>query len=289
LSFVSLSAVTALKSLVDIKIQQVHNPSVESTRPLVIGISARILHNAPDSFETSQKTIQYLEESVAHLIAKRGALIFMVPSLETFTVLEKKDLDVNQYADVLDGLVLQGGVDISPASYGEEPIEIMKDMRTDPIRDRYELKLLKAFAAKKKPVLGICRGFQLMNVFKGGTLFQDLPTQKKSDTIHRTDDDDFTHHVNVEAGGLLEKMYPQKRGDIVSIHHQGVKVLGPGLRTEAVSEDGLIEAFSSTEDDFFVGVQWHPEFHIDAEERFLSAEPLMRTFLSACERKRASL
>jgi anthranilate synthase component 2/putative glutamine amidotransferase len=127
-----------------------------------------------------------------------------------------------------------------------------------------------------------------MNVFKGGTLFQDLPTQKKSDTIHRTDEDSFTHHVTVEPGGYLEKMYPQKRGDIVSIHHQGVKVLGRGLKVEATSEDGLIEAFSSTDEDFFVGVQWHPEFHIDAEERFLSAEPLMRTFLKACENRRSA-
>ncbi len=211
----------------------------------------------------------------------------MVPSLEAFSLLEKKDLDVHQYAEVLDGLVLQGGVDISPTTYGEEPIEMMKDMRTDPIRDRYELKLLKAFVTAKKPILGICRGFQLMNVFKGGTLFQDLPTQK-SPFVHRTEADDFTHHVTVEPGGHLEKMYPHKKGEIVSIHHQGVKVLGKGLITEATAEDGLIEAFSSTEDDFYVGVQWHPEFHIDAEERFLSSDPLMKAFLKACEARRAA-
>lgn len=253
----------------------------------MIGISARILYDPPEGFEIKKKTVQYLEDSLAHLVTKRGGLILMIPSLETHSKLEKKDLDVHQYADVLDGLILQGGVDVSPTSYGEEPIEVMKDHRTDPIRDRYELKLLKAFVQKKKPVLGICRGFQVMNVFKGGTLFQDLPTQRNRGYSHRADTyDQFTHQVTVEEGGMMAPMYPHKKGEIVSIHHQGINKLGAGLRVEATSEDGLIEAFSSPDHDFFLGVQWHPEFHIDAEERFLSAEPLMKAFLKACIRAR---
>src|SRR6218665_1045622 len=160
---------------------------MESDKPLLIGISARILYDPPEGFEIKKKTVQYLEDSLAHLVTKRGGLIFMIPSLEMHSKLEKKDLDVHQYADVLDGLVLQGGVDISPTTYGEEPIEMMKTQKTDPIRDRYELKLLKAFVQKKKPVLGICRGFQLMNVFKGGTLFQDLPSQRENGLHHRAD------------------------------------------------------------------------------------------------------
>ncbi|KYG66910.1 anthranilate synthase [Bdellovibrio bacteriovorus] len=258
---------------------------MDSERPLLIGISARILYDPPEGFEIKKKTVQYLEDSLAHLVTKRGGLIFMVPSLEMHSRLEKKDLDVHQYADVLDGLVLQGGVDISPTTYGEEPIEVMKDHRTDPIRDRYELKLLKAFVQKKKPVLGICRGFQLMNVFKGGTLFQDLPTQHEHGVAHRSDSyDAFTHAVKVVNGGMMDKMYERKFGEIVSIHHQGVNKLGTGLQIEAVSDDGLVEAFSSTEEDFYFGVQWHPEFHADEEERFLSAEPLMKAFLKACKK-----
>lgn len=260
---------------------------MDSGKPLLIGISARILYDPPEGFEIKKKTVQYLEDSLAHLVTKRGALILMIPSLEMHSKLEKKDLDVHQYADVLDGLILQGGVDISPTTYGEEPIEVMKDHRTDPIRDRYELKLLKAFVQKKKPVLGICRGFQLMNVFKGGTLFQDLPTQRNQGMSHRADNyDEFTHHVVVQEGGMMASLYPKKIGDIVSIHHQGVNKLGDGLKVEATSDDGLIEAFSAPEHDFFLGVQWHPEFHVDAEERFLSAEPLMKAFIKACIKAR---
>lgn len=263
---------------------------MDSERPLLIGISARILYDPPEGFEIKKKTVQYLEDSLAHLVTKRGGLIFMVPSLEMHSRLEKKDLDVHQYADVLDGLVLQGGVDISPTTYGEEPIEAMKDHRTDPIRDRYELKLLKAFVQKKKPVLGICRGFQLMNVFKGGTLFQDLPTQHQNGVSHRSDTyDAFTHSVKVSSGGMMDKMYERKFGEIVSIHHQGIKKLGEGLQVEAISDDGLIEAFSSTQEDFYFGVQWHPEFHADEEDRFLSAEPLMKAFLKACKKAKESI
>ncbi len=257
---------------------------MDAAKPLLIGLSPRLLYKTPDGFEIKSKSIQYLEQNLAHLIAKHGGLVFMVPSLESSGLLEKDDLNVHQYAEILDGLVLQGGVDICPTLYGEEPIEVMAHHKTDPIRDRYELKLLKAFATRNKPVLGICRGFQLMNVFKGGTLFQDLPTQLPSNLAHFKSElyEKLTHRVEISPGGMLQQMYTAG-GEIVSIHHQGVKKLGNGLRVEATSEDGLVEAFSSTQDGFFVGVQWHPEFHIDEEERFLSSEPLVKKFLEACK------
>nr|WP_295901742.1 gamma-glutamyl-gamma-aminobutyrate hydrolase family protein [uncultured Bdellovibrio sp.] len=261
---------------------------METSKPLLIGLSPRILHEAPEGFEARGKTIQYLEQNLAHLISKHGALVFMVPSLESESLLNKEDLNVDQYAEVLDGLVLQGGVDISPSLYGEEPIPAMEKQRLDPVRDRYEMKLLKAFAKRNKPVLGICRGFQLMNVFKGGTLFQDLPTQRPDKVAHYKAElyDHLTHSVEIEPGGKLSKMYFHG-GEIVSIHHQGIKKLGDGLQVEATSSDGLIEAFSSSKDRFFVGVQWHPEFHKDFEEHFLSSEPLVKSFLEACLNKEA--
>ena len=242
-----------------------------------------MLYNTPDGFEIKRKTIQYLEQSLAHLIAKHGCLVVMIPSLEGSGVLDKEDLDVYKYADALDGLILQGGVDISPSFYGEEPLPVMSKHVTDPIRDRYELRLLKAFSTCKKPVLGICRGFQLMNVYAGGTLFQDLPSQRTSDIIHNKTDlyDQLIHEVTITPGGELAKIYPES-GTIVSIHHQGVKDLGKNLQVEARSDDGLIEAFSSKSDGFYVGVQWHPEFHKEEDQTFLQAEPLVKLFLKAC-------
>lgn len=260
---------------------------MKHTKPLLIGLSARMLYNTPENFEIKKKTIQYLEQTLTHLVAKHGSLVVMVPSLEDSAILNKEDLNPYHYADALDGLVLQGGVDISPSMYNEEVIEVNKHIVTDPIRDRYELKLLKAFVAKKKPILGICRGFQLMNIFKGGNLFQDLPTERESEVIHNKTDlyDDLIHKVEVQPGGLLSQIYPHY-GDIVSIHHQGVKVLGQNLKVEAISDDGLIEAFSGTDDHFYVGVQWHPEFHKPEEDRYLASEPLMKLFLTACQTAR---
>jgi gamma-glutamyl-gamma-aminobutyrate hydrolase PuuD len=256
-------------------------------KPLLIGLSARMLYNTPENFEIKKKTIQYLEQSLTHLVARHGSLVVMVPSLEGSEILNKEDLNPYHYAEALDGLVLQGGVDISPSMYNEEVIEVNKHIMTDPIRDRYELKLLKAFTAKKKPVLGICRGFQLMNIFKGGSLFQDLPTQRMSEVVHNKFElyDDVIHKVEVQPEGMLSQIYPHY-GDIVSIHHQGVKELGKNLRVEAISDDGLIESFSSTEDSFYLGVQWHPEFHKPEDPRYLGSEPLIKMFLDACKKRR---
>ncbi|MNK15813.1 Gamma-glutamyl-gamma-aminobutyrate hydrolase PuuD [compost metagenome] len=241
-----------------------------------------MLYNTPDGFEIKRKTIQYLEQTLAHIVAKHGCLVVMIPSLEDSAVLNKEDLNPYNYADALDGLVLQGGIDISPGVYGEEPLPVNKNCATDPIRDRYELKLLKAFTTRKKPVLGICRGFQLMNIFNGGTLYQDLPTQRAGEVYHNKPElyDEWLHNVAIHPEGVLSPLYPPA-GQIVSIHHQGVKVLGKDLRIEAISDDGLIEAFSGTKDNFYVGVQWHPEFHKE-DSKYLASEPLIKLFLKAC-------
>lgn len=261
---------------------------MDAAKPLLIGLSARIIHKTSDDFEIKGKTIQYLEQNLAHLVGQEGALVVMIPSLESHSILERSDLDVHKYAEALDGLVLQGGVDISPSLYGEEPIEVMSKHRQDPIRDRYEMKLLHAFVQRKKPVLGICRGFQLMNVYSGGTLFQDLPTQRPLEVDHYRSDlyDRLTHDVKFVKNGLLHRMYGKNEGKIVSIHHQGIKNLGDQLKVEAHSDDGLIEAFSSQAYPFFVGVQWHPEFQqIDG---VLSAQPLVEAFIHACHEQRQS-
>lgn len=259
---------------------------MDAVKPLLIGLSARIIHKTSEDFEVKGKTIQYLEQNLAHLVGQEGALVVMIPSLESHSILERSDLDVHNYAEALDGLVLQGGVDISPSLYGEEPLEVMSQHRQDPIRDRYEMKLLHAFVQRKKPVLGICRGFQLMNVYSGGTLFQDLPTQRPQEVAHYRSDlyDRLTHDVKFVENGMLQKLYGKDEGKIISIHHQGVKKLGYQLTAEAHSDDGLIEAFSSQVHPFFVGVQWHPEFQ--QIEGVLSAQPLVESFIQACHEQR---
>ena len=178
------------------------------------------------------------------------------------------------YAGVLDGLILQGGADISPLAYGGQPRK--PEWAGDPMRDRHEIDLVRAFSQAGKPVLGICRGAQLINVALGGTLHQDVP-------LHRSDEyDRHAHEVRLEPGSGLARLYgetgPRR---VVSIHHQAIDRLGRGLTVEAHSEpDGLVEAIRSAGPGYICGVQWHPEFH-GGRSGFLEGGPLLDEFLGA--------
>jgi putative glutamine amidotransferase len=233
--------------------------------PLKIGVSPRLFHPEPGARGVHTKLLDYLEHSVAEWLLSRDALVFMIPV----------NRRVAQYVGELDGLVLQGGADISPLAYGEEPLK--PEWAGDPMRDRFEIELVQAFAAAGKPVLGICRGAQLINVALGGTLHQDVP-------LHRTDAyDKHVHEVVLEPGSSLARLYgdtgPRR---VVSIHHQAIKRLGRDLKVEARSHpDGLIEAIRSTGPSYLCAVQWHPEFGDPADAQGLDSGPLLDEFLDA--------
>ena len=149
-------------------------PMPYSRPPLKIGLSPRFLHKSPLELGFRGKTLQYLEQSIAHWVMTHGALIFMIPSIETGGLIRRGNLSVEDYVEALDGLVLQGGADVSPRSYGDQPLR--PEWQGDILRDRYEMELLAGFVDVGKPVLGICRGAQLINVAYGGTLWQDIPS-----------------------------------------------------------------------------------------------------------------
>ena len=183
------------------------------TRPLRIGLSARLLHRPPLEMGFRGKTLQYLEQSIAHWIMAYGALAFMVPTLGFDAEVSRRKVSVHHYVDSLDGLVLQGGADLSPASYGQTPLH--PDWAGDPIRDRYEIELLDGFLSQGKPVLGICRGAQLINVAYGGTLLQDISTQRPEAHRHVDADlyDQHRHDIRFEprsrlaSSGLARRMF----------------------------------------------------------------------------------
>src|SRR5215212_7924168 len=154
--------------------------------PLKIGLSPRFLHQSPPELGFRGKALQYLEPSVAHWVMSGDALIFMIPSTETGGLIRRSNLSAADYADALDGLVLQGGADVSPRSYGQEPLR--SEWEGDRLRDEYEIALLRAFMNKGKPVLGICRGAQLINVAFGGTLWQDIGTLVPDSLSHYDSD-----------------------------------------------------------------------------------------------------
>ncbi|MFT3798075.1 gamma-glutamyl-gamma-aminobutyrate hydrolase family protein [Microbacterium sp.] len=169
--------------------------------------------------------------------------------------------------DGLDGLILTGGLDVQPELYGAP-----RDPRTDPARpdrDEWELALLRVAQERRMPVLAICRGLQLVNVARGGTLHQHLPEALGTERYRIGGGVFATNRVDVAEGSALAELVGAGAFDVHSYHHQGVDRLGAGLVVTAQTDDGLVQAVESTGDGYLVGVQWHPEEN--AEDRRLFA------------------
>jgi putative glutamine amidotransferase len=260
------------------------NIAAQRRRRALIGLSPRILRDVPPQLGFRGKTLQYLEQSVAHMLTDCGAMVVMIPTVQRHSEIRRSDLSVHDYAATLDGLVLQGGADIDPTLYGQPHSPEVGP--TDTARDYFELDLLRAFAEAGKPVLGICRGMQLINVAYGGTLYQDLVVSGVTKRAHyvRERYDEHIHDVRFKEGGWLASLYPgTTHARVTSIHHQGVQQLGAGLTVEAWSDDGVIECIRR-QDTFMVGVQWHPEFHDARFPELLPTAPLLQAFIDAARR-----
>jgi putative glutamine amidotransferase len=256
-------------------------------KPLIIGISARIHHPVGPVLDLGgvyTKTLHYLEQSVAHWVIAKDVLAVMIPAIESEGLIQRSDMSLASYAEYLDGLVLQGGADIAPQSYGETPLHA--DWAGDAVRDRYEIDLFNAFVAAGKPVIGICRGCQLINVALGGTLFQDIPTQLPAAVSHRDTAmyERALHDVSFVAGSKLAQLYPGvAQSKINTIHHQAVKDLGRDLVIEALGvPDGVVEAIRWRGPSYVFGMQWHPEFLALAtlDQAQLDGRPILNDFLA---------
>jgi putative glutamine amidotransferase len=257
-------------------------------QPLLIGVSARICHPIGPMLELGgvfTKTLHYLEQSVAHWVMSKDVLVVMIPAIESEGMIARSDMSLAAYAEHLDGLVLQGGADLAPESYGEAALA--PEWAGDRVRDRYEVDLFKAFVAAGKPVIGICRGCQLINVALGGTLYQDIGTQVPHAIAHR-DTSKYElqlHPMSLVQGSRLAAMYPNvAQATVNSIHHQAVKDLGRDLIVEALAiPDGIVEAIRWRGPSYVFGMQWHPEFLAQRELDMgqLDGRPILQDFLRA--------
>ena len=256
-----------------------------SSKPIRIGVSACFFHADPERPIFKGKTLLYLEQSMSHWVMAHGALPLMLPDATA-------GFRPQHLTDVVDGLLLQGGSDVCPRSYGEEPLR--PEWNGDLIRDRYEIELLRAFMQADKPVLGVCRGAQLINVALGGTLYQDINEQQPETLVHRDWNvyDTLKHEVDLVPGTGLHALYAREGGTINSIHHQAIKDVAPGLVVEARSRpDDIVEAIryqaaganvnTDAKNPYVFAVQWHPEFQPANDSERLPREPIFEDFLAA--------
>jgi putative glutamine amidotransferase len=168
--------------------------------------------------------------------------------------------DCDVYLDKIDALIISGGEDIAPFLYGEAPIKEVTYVI--PERDYLEIELVKKAIEKNIPILGICRGMQIINISLGGTLYQDINTQANSKIEHMPMSmpiDRIYHRIKIEENSLLMDIFKEKEILVNSFHHQAVKDLGKGLIATAFSEDGFIEGIEAEGNKNIIGVQFHPE------------------------------
>jgi putative glutamine amidotransferase len=250
---------------------------------LKIGITSCMFHPDPERAIFKGKRLLYMEESMFHWVSESGAFAFLLPTAPS------KNLSLEEMVDNLDGVLLSGGVDVAPGCYGEEPMK--PEWGGDRFRDDYEIEIIKHALELDKPILGICRGAQLLNVALEGTMYQDISTQVPGSLVHRDWDlyDQNFHQLVVEPNSGLAKLYPGlTEAKINSVHHQGIDKLGKGLKVEARSkEDGIIEAIRLASDKYALGIQWHPEFQDPKNNTILDRAPIMTEFLTAVREKRA--
>lgn len=181
-----------------------------------------------------------------------------------------------QDALTCDGLLLPGGGDMDPKFYGQERIPACGEPNL--LRDAAEPLLLRAFLAADKPVLGICRGIQVMNAVLGGDLYQDI---KPFEHLPHNDHWAKVHTVTVRRGTLLSRILEQDTVLVNSQHHQAVDRVAPGFTLAALSEDGIVEAIEKPDARFCLGVQWHPEWLSDADP---AMQGLFDAFVNACSK-----
>lgn len=195
----------------------------------------------------------HLKDTYVKRILEAGGLPIILPSLLT-------DDDTKLSLQRLDGLLLSGGEDLNPLYFDEDPHSHLGVVT--PRRDAFEISLVKHALKMNLPILGICRGMQILNVAVGGSMYQDLYKQRQQTSIQHSQKaptDHASHFVHVKEGSLLRKLIGAEKILVNSFHHQAVKVVPEPLIISARANDGVIEAIESRTASFVIGVQWHPE------------------------------
>jgi gamma-glutamyl-gamma-aminobutyrate hydrolase PuuD len=216
-------------------------------RPVVLVVANRTTRK--------DKLIDYVGELHLELLVRLGTLPMIVP------VVDGALACLAQYEERMDGLLLVEGDDVDPKRFAARKANFQYVEKTIPLKDEIETRLLRHAIHRELPILGICRGSQLLNVVCGGTLYGDVQKEKGSHRAHidYQNYDTYRHPVSVVPDTPLARWYRRKTLNVNSYHHQGIRKLSPRFQPMAHADDGLIEAYYDPEAAFVVGLQFHPE------------------------------
>lgn len=217
-------------------------------------------------------TLNKINYTYIRALEAAGAIALIIPNFKNIE-------DSREIINRLDGIIFTGGEDISPLLFNEEPLKETTEISYN--RDRMEMELLRLAYKKKLPILGICRGLQVINVFLGGTLYQDIPSQIENAHGHVSAMDltEGYHSIDLIKETRLFDIIKEEKIAVNSQHHQSIKDLGEGLKISCKAPDGVIEGIESIDSDrFLLGLQFHPEVMVK-DERFLN---IFSSFVKEC-------
>lgn len=216
----------------------------------VIGISSNLGTIETGSYIGRERA--FVVYDYVQAIALAGGIPIILPVVES-------DEQIMGQVQLIDGLLLSGGQDVAPAYYGEQPESALGVVHRE--RDAHELALVKIAHQMNKPILGICRGIQLINVAFGGTLYQDISSHHQQALQHcqKSKPESAAHTVHLVEGSLIHRLLGSSTIETNTFHHQAVKTLAPGFTVTGTADDQLIEVIERDGDPFTLGVQWHPE------------------------------
>lgn len=242
------------------------------SRP-VIGIPARSVVDSNNGFRYSGIPLTY-----SNAVERAGGAPVLIP-------LQLSEDTLRAIYSRIDALLLAGGVDVHPKEFGEEIEPFCGEIDTS--RDETELRVTRWALNDGRPIFGICRGIQMLNVAAGGSLYQDIPSQLETDLSHsyRTGDpyNLRAHSIEFDPTSRMAQVFGATKMDVNSLHHQSLKGVAPGLRVIARAPDGVVEAVESADDRFIIGVQFHPEL-LDDDERMAK---LFKAFVDSARQDRA--
>lgn len=209
-------------------------------------------------------------------ISDHGGVPIVLPNLQGD--------EVESIAQLIDGLLLTGGGDIDPTLFGEEPLQGLGTIT--PERDNFEIAIIQKMIELNKPILGICRGSQILNIAVGGDMYQDIYSQHEKSLLQHTQlavRSHASHFVQVNDGTILRNIVQREKLKVNSFHHQAVRRMPKDFQVSALASDGVIEAFESKIHHFVMGVQWHPENMVTNMDS--SSAAIFRAFTQACVSK----